>query len=78
MTQQSHCWAYTPRKPELKEAHVPQCSSFHLLAIVNSAAEYWYLNICASPKLIYKITFKLPESFKGVTISIKIILFYKR
>ena len=25
-TQQSHCWAYTPRKPELKETHVPQCS----------------------------------------------------
>ena len=27
MTQQSHCWAYTPRKPELKEIHVPQGSS---------------------------------------------------
>ena len=27
MTQQSHFWAYTPRKPELKETHVPQCSS---------------------------------------------------
>ena len=26
-TQQSHCWAYTPRKPELKETRVPQCSS---------------------------------------------------
>ena len=25
--QQSHCWAYTPRKPELKETHLPQCSS---------------------------------------------------
>ena len=23
MTQQSHCWAYTPRKPELKETPVP-------------------------------------------------------
>ena len=28
---QSHCWAYTPRKPELKETHVPQCSSQHCL-----------------------------------------------
>ena len=28
MTQQSHCWAYSPRKPELKETHVPQCSLF--------------------------------------------------
>ena len=26
MTQQSHGWAYTPRKPELKETRVPQCS----------------------------------------------------
>ena len=31
MTQQSHCWAYTPRKPELKQTHVPQCSSQHCL-----------------------------------------------
>ena len=31
MTQQSHGWAYTPRKPELKETCVPQCSSKHCL-----------------------------------------------
>ena len=31
MTQQSHCWAYTPRKPELKETRVPQCSLQHYL-----------------------------------------------
>ena len=31
MTQQPHCWAYTPRKPELKETRVPQCSSQHCL-----------------------------------------------
>ena len=24
MTQQSHCWAYPPRKPEVKETRVPQ------------------------------------------------------
>ena len=29
MTQQSHCWVYTPRKPELKETRVPQCSLQH-------------------------------------------------
>ena len=29
ISQQSHCWAYTPRKPELKETHVPQCSLQH-------------------------------------------------
>ena len=27
----SHSWAYTPRKAELKETHVPQCSSQHCL-----------------------------------------------
>ena len=31
MSQQSHCWAYTPRKPELKETHIPQCSLQHCL-----------------------------------------------
>ena len=31
MTQQSYCWAHTPRKPELKETCVPQCSSQHCL-----------------------------------------------
>ena len=31
MAQQSHFWAYTPRKPELKETRVPQCSSQHCL-----------------------------------------------
>ena len=28
---QSHCWAYTLRKPESKESRVPQCSSQHCL-----------------------------------------------
>ena len=31
MIQQSHCWAYTLRKPEGKETRVPQCSSQHCL-----------------------------------------------
>ena len=30
-TQQSHCWAYTPWKPELKQTHVPQSSLQHCL-----------------------------------------------
>ena len=30
-TQKSQCWAYTPRKPELKETCVLQCSSQHSL-----------------------------------------------
>ena len=30
-TQQSHCWAYTQRKPELEETSVPQCSLQHHL-----------------------------------------------
>ena len=28
-TQQSHCSAYTLRKPDLKETHVPQCLLQH-------------------------------------------------
>ena len=31
MTQQSHCWENTPRKSELKETRVPQCSLQHCL-----------------------------------------------
>ena len=31
MTQQSHSWAYTQRKPDLKETHAPQCSLQHCL-----------------------------------------------
>ena len=31
MTQQSHCWAYTLRKPDLKETRVPQGSLQHCL-----------------------------------------------
>ena len=31
MTQHSHCWAHTLRKPELKETLVPQSSSQHCL-----------------------------------------------
>ena len=31
MTQQSYCWAYTPRKPEVKETHVSQYSLQHCL-----------------------------------------------
>ena len=32
MTQQSHFWAYTQRKPDMKETHAPQYSSQHCLA----------------------------------------------
>ena len=31
MTQQFQCWAYTSRKPELRETCVPHCSSQHCL-----------------------------------------------
>ena len=36
MTQQSHCWAYTPRKPELKETHVPPAFTTALLTITRT------------------------------------------
>ena len=31
MSQQSHYWAYTLRKPQFKKTHVPQCSLQHYL-----------------------------------------------
>ena len=47
MTQQSHCWAYTPRKPELKETCVPQCSSQHCLQQPGHGSKldvHWQMN----------------------------------
>ena len=46
-TQQSHCWAYTPRKPELKETHVPQCSLQHLQNLF-TIARTWKQPRCPS------------------------------
>ena len=46
-TQQSHCWAYTLRKPEGKETHVPQCSSKHCLQQLghgSNLAVHWQMN----------------------------------
>ena len=43
MTQQSHCWSYTPRKPDLKETHAPQWSSQHFII-----ARTWKQSRCPS------------------------------
>ena len=37
MTQQSHFWAYTPRKPDLKDTRAPQCSSQLYLSWLDEA-----------------------------------------
>ena len=44
MTQQSHCWAYTPRKPELKETHVPPM----FIAALFTIARTWKQPRCPS------------------------------
>ena len=36
MTQQYHFWAYTLRKPDLKETHAPQRSSQHCFIIART------------------------------------------
>ena len=70
MTLQSHCWAYTPRKPELKETHVPQCSSQHCIIARTwklrrspSADEWirklWYIYTMEYYSAIKKNTFEL-------------------
>ena len=70
MTQQSHCWAYTPRKPELKETHVPKCSLQHCLQLARiwkqprspSAEEWirklWYIYTMAYYSVIQKNAFE--------------------
>ena len=45
MTQQSHCWAYTPRKPELKETHT--CTPMFIAALF-IIARTWKQPICPS------------------------------
>ena len=47
MTQQSHRWAYTLRKPELKETHVPQCSLHYCLQQLGHGSNldaHWQMN----------------------------------
>jgi len=44
MTQQSHCWAYTLRKPELKETHVPSM----FIAALFIIARMWKQPRCPS------------------------------
>ena len=47
MAQQSHFWAYTLKKPDLKETHAPQCSSqlffFNVQVTTSLAWLYSYL-----------------------------------
>ena len=45
MTPQSHCWAYTPRKPGLQETLLPQCKSVAALFIT---ARTWKHPRCPS------------------------------
>ena len=70
MTQQSHCWAYTPRKPELKETCVPPMFIAALFIIARtwkqprcpSAEEWirklWYIYTMEYYSAIKKNTFE--------------------
>ena len=67
-TQQSHCWAFTLRKPELKETHVLQCSLRHCLQqlghgsnleVANKWIRYlWYIYTVEYYSAIKKNTFE--------------------
>ena len=51
MTQQSCCWAYTQRKPEMKETHVPPTSMQHCSlqysCLENSMDQgAWHVMVC--------------------------------
>ena len=65
MIQQSHCWAYTPRKPELKETHVPSM----FIAALFTIARTWKQPRCPSVeegirKLWYIYTMKYYSAIK--------------
>ena len=65
---QSHCWAYTPRKPELKEARVPQMFITALFII----ARIWKQPRCPSAdkwirKLWYIYTMEYYSAIKKNT-----------
>ena len=68
MTQQSHCWAYTPRKPELKETRVPQM----FIAALFIIARTWKQPRCPSAdewirKLWYIYTMEYYSAIKKNT-----------
>ena len=70
MTQESHCWEYTPRKPELKETCVPPMFIAAVFTIARtwnqprypSADEWirkpWYIYIMEYYSAIKKNTFE--------------------
>ena len=67
MTQQSHCWAYTPRKSELKETHVPM-----FIAALFIIARTWKQPRCPSAdewirKLLYIYTMEYYSAIKKNT-----------
>ena len=51
MTQQSHCWAYTPRKPELKETR----TQMFIAALFIIAKTWKQLNCPSADKWIRKL-----------------------
>ena len=53
MTQQSHHWAYTKRKPRAKKTHEPQCSIQHYLTRARTlkkpkcpSTDEWIKTVC--------------------------------
>ena len=65
MIQQSHCWAYTPRKPELKETCVPPM----FIAALFIIARTWKQPRCPSAdewirKLLYIYTMEYYSAIK--------------
>ena len=62
-TQQSHCWAYTPRKSELKETHVIPM----FIAAVFTITRTWKQPRCPlTGEWIKKLWYKIMEYYSAI------------
>ena len=67
MTQQSHFWAYTPRKPELKETSVLQCSALFMI-------QFSHLFVTPSWEALHE-TFAKIQQVNKAPVFVKILYF---
>ena len=63
MTPQSHCWAHTPKKPELKDTHVPP---MFITALFTIARTWKQLGCPLADKWIKKLYIYTMEYYSAI------------